>query len=119
MHEFTSKGDAPSIDIAHMLLNSGASVRAFDPVAMPVAAPLLPEVTMMDDPYTLADGADALILITEWNEFKQLDLARVRSLMRTPVVVDGRNIYEPRNLWEAGFQYRGIGRGYNHSRTEE
>jgi UDPglucose 6-dehydrogenase len=67
---------------------------------------------------TIWQGCDALVLMTEWNEFKHLDLARLRGLMRTPVIVDGRNVYEPQPMWEAGFLYRGVGRGYNHDRTE-
>jgi len=79
----------------------------------------MPEIVMCKTPYALAEGCDALVLMTEWNEFKHLDLARIRSLMRTPVVLDGRNIYEPQAMWEAGFLYRGIGRGYNHPHIEE
>ena len=70
-------------------------VRAYDPVAMEVAAPLMPEVEMCCDPYAMAEGCDALMVVTEWNEFKQLDLERVRDLMRQPVIFDGRNIYDP------------------------
>jgi UDPglucose 6-dehydrogenase len=111
--------DAPSIEVAHILAREGAEVRGYDPVAMAVAERLMPEVVMCKTPYALAEGCDALVLMTEWNEFKHLDLARIRSLMRTPVVLDGRNVYEPRAMWEAGFLYRGIGRGYNHPHTEE
>jgi UDPglucose 6-dehydrogenase len=67
---------------------------------------------MASTPYALADGADALVVCTEWNEFKQLDLARVRASMRQPVLVDGRNLYEPADMLRLGFRYRGIGRGY-------
>ena len=91
----------------------------YDPVSMAVAERVMPDVEMRKNPYELAEGCDALVLVTEWNEFKHLDLARLRTLMRTPVMVDGRNVYEPRTMWEAGFLYRGIGRGYNHGRTEE
>ena len=104
--------DAPSITIAQALQAEGALVRAYDPVAMEVAQPLLPGVTMMPDPYTLAEGCDALVVMTEWNEFKQLDRARVRGLMRSPVLFDGRNIYEPDDMAWLGFTYRGVGRGY-------
>ena len=104
--------DAPSVDIARMLLNAGAQVRAYDPVAMPIAAPLMPDVVMQADPYSLAEDADALILITEWNEFKQLDLERVRSLMRQPHILDCRNIYDVAQMNKYGFNYRGLGRGY-------
>jgi UDPglucose 6-dehydrogenase len=105
--------DAPSIEVAHMLLREGAQVVGYDPVAHPVAQRVIPELPLAANPYELAVGCDALVLVTEWNEFKHLDLARMRSLMRTPVFVDGRNVYEPEAMREAGFLYRGIGRGYN------
>jgi UDPglucose 6-dehydrogenase len=76
-------------------------------------------LTLAANPYELAVGCDALVLVTEWNEFKHLDLARVKSLMRTPVLVDGRNVYEPEAMREAGFLYRGIGRGYSTIRESE
>jgi UDPglucose 6-dehydrogenase len=105
--------DAPSIDIAQTLLEEGAQVRAYDPVAMEIARPLLPEVEMCRDPYSLAEGCDALMVLTEWNEFKQLDLERIRDIMKQPVIFDGRNIYDPVQMSEVGFHYRGLGRGYN------
>lgn len=105
--------DAPSITIAQLLQAEGASIRAYDPVAMEAARPLLPNVEMMPDPYTLAEGCDALVVLTEWNEFKQLDRTRLRDLMRHPVLYDGRNIYEPDEMVKTGFIYRGVGRGYN------
>jgi UDPglucose 6-dehydrogenase len=105
--------DAPSIDIAESLLAQGAHVRAYDPVAMDVARMMIPEVKMEADPYTLAEDCDALVIVTEWNEFKQLDLKRVRGLLRQPIIVDGRNIYDPDTMVLLGFNYRGFGRGYN------
>jgi len=102
--------DAPSITIAEGLIEAGAKVRAYDPVAMDVARPHLPAVDMFDDPYKLAEGCDALMVVTEWNEFKQLDLERVRSLLKSPVLYDGRNIYDPARMKELGFTYRAIGR---------
>jgi UDPglucose 6-dehydrogenase len=105
--------DAPSIDIANMLLADGARVRAYDPVAMDIARSLMPEVEMCSDPYIMAQGCDALMVLTEWNEFKQLDLQRLRELMKEPVIFDGRNIYDPIQMSTAGFHYRGLGRGYN------
>ena len=108
--------DAPAITISDALLAQGARVRAYDPVAMEVAKPLLPNVDMCSDPYTLAQGCDALMVVTEWNEFKQLDLERVRGLMRQPVLFDGRNIYDAAVLRKIGFVYHGIGRGYDGSR---
>jgi UDPglucose 6-dehydrogenase len=105
--------DAPSIDIATELIEAGARVRAYDPVAMDVARGILPAVEFCADPYSLADGCDALIVVTEWNEFKQLDLARLKELLKTPVIYDGRNIYDPRLMSEMEFTYRSIGRGFN------
>ncbi len=105
--------DAPSIDIARSLLREGASVRAYDPVAMDVARDSLPEVTMMKNAYDVAQNADALILVTEWNEFKNLDLQRIRDLMAEAVLVDGRNIYDPAQVRAIGFKYLAMGRGYN------
>ncbi len=74
---------------------------------------------MFDDPYSMAEGCDALMVITEWNEFKQLDLERVRQLMRQPVMFDGRNIYDPDVMDRLGFQYRGLGRGYGDAKNED
>lgn len=105
--------DAPSIDIANALIAAGAEVRAYDPVAMEVAAPLLPAVKMFNDPYSLAEGCHALMVNTEWNEFIQMDRERVRDAMASPVMFDGRNIYDPDEMEAMGFKYRGLGRGYN------
>ena len=85
-------------------------MRAFDPAAMTEAARILPEVKMCRDAYAACEGADALVIVTEWNQFRMLDLARVRELMRNPVVVDLRNVYEPGPMHEAGFHYAGVGR---------
>jgi len=103
--------EAPSVYLAGMLLREGAKVKGYDPEAMGNARRLLPEVRLCRDPYDLAEGCDALVVVTDWNEFKQLDLFRLRELMRRPVVVDGRNIYEPRLMRELGFIYHGMGRG--------
>jgi len=104
--------EASSVHVANILQSAGAHVRAYDPVAMKVAARVLPDVELAGDAYELAAGCDALIVITEWNEFKNLDLARIRDLMAQPVLVDGRNIYDPATMKELGFYYRGVGRGY-------
>jgi UDPglucose 6-dehydrogenase len=77
------------------------------------AARMMSNVQLASDPYELAEGCDALVVVTDWNEFKQLELARIRNLMAQPVVVDGRNIYDPAVMKTLGFCYRGIGRGYN------
>jgi UDPglucose 6-dehydrogenase len=104
--------DAPALEVARRLMDAGALVRAYDPVGMPGAAKLMPDLGMVEDPYSLAEGSDALVICTEWNEFKQLDLSRVHGVMSQPIIVDGRNIYDPREMAELGFSYRGIGRGY-------
>jgi UDPglucose 6-dehydrogenase len=102
--------DAPALDIIRGLEKRGARIRAYDPQAMREASKLLPDLTTCDDPYEACTGADALVLITEWNQFRMLDLARIRSLLRQPVVVDLRNIYEPEPMREAGFRYFCVGR---------
>jgi UDPglucose 6-dehydrogenase len=111
--------EAPSMDIAHMLLREGAEVWGYDPVARAVAGRVIPELCLARSPYELAEGCDALVLVTEWNEFKHLDLARIRRAMKTPVFVDGRNVYDPEMMREAGFLYRGVGRGYNTTNDEQ
>ena len=105
--------DAPAITIARGLMAGGAHLRAYDPVAMEIARPLLPEVQMMSDPYSAAEGCDALVIVTEWNEFKQLDLQRLHGLLRQPLIFDGRNIYDPAYVRSLGFTYRAVGRGYD------
>ena len=101
---------APSLDIARLLLSKGASVRAYDPAAMAGAKVLLPDVEYRRNAYAVARGADALLLVTEWNEFKQLDMTRIKRSMKRPVLVDGRNVYDPAKMRQLGFVYRGIGR---------
>ena len=103
--------DAPATDIAQGLLAGGASVRGYDPISMDVAREVLPAVELMDDPYSMAKDCDALMVVTEWNEFKNLDLERIRSLLKQPVILDGRNIYNPEHMHALGFTYQGIGRG--------
>ena len=105
--------DAPSVTIANLLLEDGAAVKAFDPIAMEEAARLLPEVQMVENPYILAEGCDLLMVNTEWNEFRQLDLRRIKDAMKSPLLFDGRNIYDPEKMTRLGFRYRGVGRGYN------
>ena len=107
--------DAPSINLARLLLAEGAHVKAYDPVATETAKNAMKDisVTYCKDPYEVAEDADAVILVTEWNEFKQLDMERMKGLMRQPVLMDGRNIYDPARMRELGFVYRGVGRGHN------
>jgi UDPglucose 6-dehydrogenase len=102
--------NAPSIDIIGALQKEGATVRAYDPVAMPNAEKLLEGVTFCADAYEAADGADALVIVTEWDEFAQLDLERVRGLLAQPIIIDGRNIFDPARMAELGFTYKSIGR---------
>ncbi|MFB0537167.1 MAG: UDP-glucose/GDP-mannose dehydrogenase family protein [Anaerolineae bacterium] len=108
--------DAPSVEIINLLLYEGARVKAYDPVAMENAQRVLGDsVTYCKDPYEVAEGADALMLVAEWNEFKQLDMVRIKGLMRQPVLMDGRNIYDLQRMRELGFAYRGMGCGYDDS----
>jgi UDPglucose 6-dehydrogenase len=105
--------DAPSISIVNMLQHEGAVIKAYDPEARENAERLVADVVFCDDPYQVAEDVDALILVTEWNEFKQLNMDRVKASMRQPVLIDGRNIYDAKRMAELGFTYRGMGRGYN------
>src|SRR5688500_14847049 len=105
--------DAPSVDISNALVAAGAKVRGYDPVARHVAAPLMPAVEIFDDVYKMAEDCDALIVVTQWNEFKQLDLERIKDSLKSPIIYDGRNIYDPGLMKEMGFSYRAIGRGWN------
>ena len=102
--------EAPAVSIAEGLLARGAELRAFDPAAMAEASRILPSIVMCKDAYEACSGADALVIVTEWNQFRMLDLARVRSLMREPILIDLRNIYEPSSMKEAGFLYLSVGR---------
>ena len=102
--------EAPAIDVIENLLQKGADVRAYDPKAMPLLKARMNTIRYCDDPYAVATGADALLIITEWDEFRQLDLDRLKGLMRRPVIVDGRNIFDPKAMRDRGFVYRGVGR---------
>lgn len=102
--------DAPSLDIVPELQAAGATVRAYDPEGMDEARRLLPDVVWCKDAYATMEDADAVVIITEWNEFRLLDLERVKSLMKQPLMVDLRNIYKPAEMAEAGFRYLSIGR---------
>ncbi|NOY76789.1 MAG: UDP-glucose/GDP-mannose dehydrogenase family protein [Calditrichaeota bacterium] len=102
--------DAPSIDIIKSLLSEGAEVHAFDPVATENARKILPKVHYAKDTYDTLEGADALVFMTEWNQFRSLDLDKIKSLMRSNYVFDLRNIYEPEKMQEKGFIYYSVGR---------
>ena len=105
--------EAPAIEIIHLLENEGAKIRAYDPQAGENAIKEMPGINLCDDVYKMADGADALVLATEWNEFKQLDFEKIFTLMKTPVLIDGRNQWDSTRLRKMGFTYFGIGQG-NH-----
>ncbi|MDQ3806011.1 MAG: UDP-glucose/GDP-mannose dehydrogenase family protein [Acidobacteriota bacterium] len=103
--------EAPAIDIVRALVERGARVRAYDPVAVPQARGVLPaEVEYAEDEYAAVQGADALVFVTEWNQFRALNMERVKSLMRAPKIADLRNIYEPAAMRDLGFDYVGVGR---------
>jgi len=102
--------DAPSLDIVPALQAAGATVRAFDPAGMHEAEKLLPGVVWAKDAYGALDGADCVAILTEWNEFRALDLKRVKALLKRPVMVDLRNVYNPEDMAAAGFAYSSIGR---------
>jgi UDPglucose 6-dehydrogenase len=102
--------EAPSVEIIRGLLASGASVRAYDPVAMTEARQLLPDIDYAEDEYAAVKDADALVFVTEWNQFRALDMTRIRDLMKSAKIVDLRNIYDPADMRELGFEYVGVGR---------
>jgi UDPglucose 6-dehydrogenase len=102
--------DSPTIEIIQGLQRAGAKIRAYDPAAMDNASHILEEVDYCDDVYAVAAGADVLVVATEWNQFRSIDLERIRQSMRSPVVVDMRNIYDPQRMRELGFTYDSVGR---------
>jgi UDPglucose 6-dehydrogenase len=104
--------EAPSVELIHLMQSEGAHIQTYDPVAMVNANLYLHDVTLCQDAYQTAQGADALVIVTEWNEFKHLSLPRLKEALRQPFVVDGRNIYDPEQMKALGFVYRGMGRGY-------
>ena len=102
--------DAPSLTIIPRLQDKGATIRAYDPEAMDEAKLLLNDVNYMDGPYSCLERADALVIITEWDEFRALDMRRVKAALKTPDVIDLRNIYQPETMKGAGFNYTSVGR---------
>lgn len=102
--------ESPAIDIVHTMIARGATVRAFDPVAMDEAKHFLNGIEYASDEYDAIDGADALVIITEWNQFRALDMEKVKRLLKAPKIADLRNIYEPADMRELGFDYVGVGR---------
>ena len=103
--------EAPSLTLLPALLSQGAKLRAYDPVSMGKAKNLFKKVKFCRNPYEAAQGADAVLVLTEWNEFKQVDFNKLRNIVKQPVLVDGRNMYEPQEMAERGFEYHGMGRG--------
>lgn len=102
--------ESPAIDIITELVARGATVKAFDPVAMDEAKHALPDIEYAVDEYDAISGADVLVIITEWNQFRALDMERVKTLLRTPKIADLRNVYEPEDMRKFGFEYVGVGR---------
>jgi len=102
--------DSPAIAVAQALTDAGVKVSAYDPEGMELAAPMMPEVTMVESPYQAIEGADAIAIVTEWDAFRALDLDRVKTVANAPVLVDLRNIYKPADMHAAGFEYSSIGR---------
>jgi UDPglucose 6-dehydrogenase len=109
--------EAPAMELIESLLAHGAAVKAYDPAGMEQAAALFPAVEMCKDAYAVAEGSDAVVLMTEWNQFRNLDLARIREALRHPVFVDGRNVYDPARMAALGFCYEGVGRRGPQSRA--
>jgi UDPglucose 6-dehydrogenase len=105
--------DAPSLEVIHLLQNEGAVIQAYDPQAMENAKKEVKRVKFCENPYQVADGADALVLATEWNEFKQIDFKKIHTLMRQHIILDGRNLWNPELVRSQGFKYYDIGRGTN------
>jgi UDPglucose 6-dehydrogenase len=105
--------EARSVEVVRLLQDNGCRVKAYDPVAMEEASRIMPGVTYCEDAYKVANGCDALILVTEWDEFKELNLKKIASLMARPVMVDSRNLYNPEEMIRAGFLYDGIGHRIN------
>jgi len=102
--------EAPSLAIAPALIKAGAAVKAHDPEGMAEARKLMPDISYCADPYEAMTGADAVVFLTEWNSYRALDLRRMKSVLRQPVIVDLRNIYRPAEMRAAGFRYSSIGR---------
>ncbi len=102
--------ESPAIEIIHKMIEKGASVKAFDPVAMNEAKHFINGVDYAKDEYDAIKDADAMVIITEWNQFRALDLAKVKSLLKSPKIADLRNIYEPEDIRNLGFEYVGVGR---------
>ncbi|HAW50145.1 TPA: UDP-glucose 6-dehydrogenase [bacterium] len=102
--------EAPSLKIIEILLKKGANIKAYDPCAIEKTRIIFPQITYCNDPYEVSRNSHLLMIITEWKEFSQLDLLRIKSLLKNPVIIDGRNMFEPSKMRNLGFIYKGIGR---------
>ena len=117
--------EAPAFEIIHLLRNEGSTIRCFDPQAMENAEKFFADengknpVILCNSAYEAVEGVDALVLTTEWNEFKQLDFDKIKETMKSPVIIDGRNLWDPGTMLEKGFIYYSIGRGYYNERNKE
>jgi UDPglucose 6-dehydrogenase len=105
--------EAPSIPLITALQDMGAKVRAYDPVGMEQARRVLGNVAFCNDAYSCAEGASALVIVTEWEQFRALDFDRLKTVMTQPVLVDLRNVYRPDEMARRGFVYEGVGRASN------
>jgi len=102
---------SPAIDIVKLLIKEGAYIRCFDPLAIDNTKKILPSLTYCQDEYDTARNSHALVILTEWNQFRNLDLSKIKKLLKTPVLLDLRNIYDPKKAKSLGFVYEGVGRG--------
>jgi UDPglucose 6-dehydrogenase len=102
--------DSPALAIAEELIKAGATVRTYDPEALEESMKVLPDMVPCQDAYQTAEGADAIVLVTEWNQFRNLDLEQIRAKVKSPIFIDLRNVYEPQRMAEQGFYYVSVGR---------
>jgi UDPglucose 6-dehydrogenase len=102
--------ESPSLDIIQLLLKEGGQIKCFDPLAMENARKILPDITYCENEYEAAQGSDVLVIATEWNQFRNLNLLRIKNLLKTPILIDLRNLYEPEKVKFLGFIYEGVGR---------
>ena len=107
--------DSPSLTIIPLLQRQGASVHAYDPAGMSVAEAFLPDVVWGKDAYDIMSHADAIVIVTEWNEFRSLDLRRLKDLVKTPIIIDLRNIYPLHEMEKSGFLYHSLGRPFRNA----
>ena len=103
--------EARSLLVVSLLEQSGCQIKGYDPQAMSIAEKLMPNMIFCNDAYEVANGSDAIVLVTEWDEFEELDMRKMANSMRSPIMVDSRNLYDPEEMLKVGFTYSGIGRG--------